>query len=196
MANIAQTIITGYVAADPKQWTMNSQMPACSFRVGSTRRYFSAKDNQWKSNDTLWVNVKAFRGIAVNVLGGIKKGDPVIVVGNLTVDTWEKDGVTHTIPSIEATHVGLDLSAGRVIFKTEKVRPREYVIPADASAPAPEQGSTDSSAPVPSENPFDYSADLSVFTPPVTDEPSGELGNDVVDEFAPPAQGVEVESAF
>lgn len=122
MTNSAHITLSGYVGTEPHQWHTSSHIPACSFRVGSTKRYFSTKDNQWKSSETTWVQVKAFRTLATNVMKSVKVGDPIIVSGTLTVDTWDKDGVTHTIPSIEAASIGHDLCMGSTSFtKNEPV---------------------------------------------------------------------------
>ncbi|TCD54993.1 single-stranded DNA-binding protein [Alloscardovia theropitheci] len=116
MTNTAHIVLSGYVGTEPRQWNTTSHIPACSFRVGSTKRYFSAKENQWKSSDTTWVQVKAFRSLATNAIKSLKIGDPIIVTGTLTVDTWEKEGVTHTLPSIEASGIGHDLTLGSTVF--------------------------------------------------------------------------------
>ncbi|WP_018143180.1 single-stranded DNA-binding protein [Alloscardovia criceti] len=120
MTHTAQVVISGYVGTAPRQWNKNSETPVCNFRVGSTRRYFSTKDNQWKSADTTWVQVKAFRSLAQNALHSLSVGDPVIVVGTLTIDSWEKDGVTHNLPTVEAISIGHDLSMGRSAFSKDE----------------------------------------------------------------------------
>ncbi|MFD0705423.1 single-stranded DNA-binding protein [Alloscardovia venturai] len=120
MAHITHTVLTGYVGNAPKQWNSAGNSTACSFRVGSTRRYFSVKDNEWKSAETTWIQVKAFRRLADNVLKSLKVGDPVIIVGNLTIDQWEKDGIQHSAPVIEATSIGHDLGLGTDVFAKDE----------------------------------------------------------------------------
>ncbi|ERH31041.1 single-strand binding family protein [Alloscardovia omnicolens F0580] len=120
MTNSAQIVLTGYVGTEPKTWTTNSNTPVCNFRVGSTRRYFSTKENQWKSAETTWVQVKSFRNLATHAMKSLSVGDPVIIVGALSIDSWEKDGVRHTIPTIEATSIGHNLSFGDGMFKKDE----------------------------------------------------------------------------
>ncbi|WP_418968942.1 single-stranded DNA-binding protein [Alloscardovia omnicolens] len=120
MTNAAQIVLTGYVGTAPRAWTINSNTPVCNFRVGSTRRYFSTKENQWKSAETTWVQVKSFRNLATHAMKSLTVGDPVIVVGSLSVDTWEKDGITHSIPTIEATSIGHNLTFGDDSFTKDE----------------------------------------------------------------------------
>ena len=74
MTNSAQIVLTGYVGTEPKTWTTNSNTPVCNFRVGSTRRYFSTKENQWKSAETTWVQVKSFRNLATHAMKSLSVG--------------------------------------------------------------------------------------------------------------------------
>lgn len=121
MAQTSQIVISGFVGTAPKQWNSSGKSTACSFRVGCSRRYFSVKDNEWKSAETTWIGVRAFRSLADNILTSITVGDPVIVTGSLSMDSWEKDGIQHTMPVIEATNVGHDLCYGTATFaKTEQ----------------------------------------------------------------------------
>ena len=103
MTNSAQIVLTGYVGTEPK-----------------TCRYFSTKENQWKSAETTWVQVKSFRNLATHAMKSLSVGDPVIIVGALSIDSWEKDGVRHTIPTIEATSIGHNLSFGDGMFKKDE----------------------------------------------------------------------------
>lgn len=126
MAQTTQVVLTGYVGTAPKQWNGEGKTTACSFRVGCSRRYYSVKDGTWKSTETTWINVRAFRALAENVLRSVSVGDPVIVVGNLSVESWEKDGVQHTMPAVEAASIGHDLTYGTDVFaKNEPDRKAE-----------------------------------------------------------------------
>ena len=53
-------------------------------------------------------------------LKSLSVGDPVIIVGALSIDSWEKDGVRHAIPTIEATSIGHNLSFGDGMFKKDE----------------------------------------------------------------------------
>ncbi|MEJ5920866.1 single-stranded DNA-binding protein [Bifidobacterium thermophilum] len=110
--------INGYVGSDPASYGKDA--PACSFRIGCTRRYFDAAAQQWKDRPTIWITVKAFRALAQNVLNSVRKGDPVIVTGSLANEQWERDGETHSRTVIEAASIGHDLGLGTSQFTRQK----------------------------------------------------------------------------
>ena len=58
--------------------------------------------------------------LATHAMKSLSVGDPVIIVGALSIDSWEKDGVRHTIPTIEATSIGHNLSFGDGMFKKDE----------------------------------------------------------------------------
>lgn len=108
--------VTGNLGAHPTSFSGKDGTPACSFRVGVTPRYFDSRSGQWRDRGTSWINVRAYRTLAMNVMGSLHKGDPVIVTGTLHTDRWQKDGVDREMPVIEASAVGHDLSQGVANF--------------------------------------------------------------------------------
>lgn len=102
--------ITGYLGADPQQYGRNPSRPACTFRLGSTRRY-QDRNGVWQQLPTTWLTVKAFRGLAANIMQSLHKGDPAIVTGLLNTEQWrDEQGVDHSRLVLEASNVGLDLN--------------------------------------------------------------------------------------
>jgi single-strand DNA-binding protein len=65
--------------------------------------------------------VSCFRLLAEHVAASVRKGDPVVVVGKLRTNVWEKDGQTHERLGLEADMVGHDLNRGTSAFRR---RPR------------------------------------------------------------------------
>jgi single-strand DNA-binding protein len=65
--------------------------------------------------------VSCFRLLAEHVAASVRKGDPVVVVGKLRTNVWEKDGQTHERLVLEADMVGHDLNRGTSAFRR---RPR------------------------------------------------------------------------
>ena len=112
-----QVTVTGNLGAEPVSFGKDLDSPACSFRVGVTPRYFDAREGAWKDRETSWVGVRAYRTLAVNVLGSLHKGDPVIVTGTLHTERWRKEGVDRITPVVEASAVGCDLSQGTCRFR-------------------------------------------------------------------------------
>jgi single-strand DNA-binding protein len=102
-----------------------------SFRVASTPRRFQRKTETWVDGATQWYTVTAWRALAENCQQSLRRGDPVVVHGRLTVGSWTtRDGVEMSTLEVEAIHVGHDLSRGTSTFtRTPK--------PVTAADPAP-----------------------------------------------------------
>ena len=101
-----------------------------NFRVASTPRRFQRSTETWVDGATQWYSVKAWRALAENCQQSLRRSDPVVVHGRLTVSTWtDRHGVEQTTLEVEATHVGHDLSRGTAVFtrapKTAPVAPAE-----------------------------------------------------------------------
>lgn len=133
-----QVTVTGNLGADPVSFGKDLDSPACSFRVGVTPRYFDSQGGMWRDRETSWVGVRAYRTLAVNVLGSLHKGDPVIVTGTLHTERWRKEGVDRITPVVEASAVGCDLSQGTCRFRRAG---REQPAAAGADAQANAQAS-------------------------------------------------------
>lgn len=127
--------ITGYAGNNPVEFGREGGPTACTFRLGCTRGYYDA-NRVWRSHPTTWISVKAFRRLADNVLNSIRKGDPVIVVGQLGTETWTQNGEERSRIVIDATSVGHDLNGG--VANLRKMQ-KEEVRPTQSSDPAERQ---------------------------------------------------------
>jgi single-strand DNA-binding protein len=88
-----------------------------SFRVATTPRRFQRKTETWVDGTTQWYAVTAWRALADNCQQSLRRGDPVVVQGRLTVNTWTaRDGEPQSSLEIEAVHVGHDLTRGTSRF--------------------------------------------------------------------------------
>jgi single-strand DNA-binding protein len=93
---------------------------------------------EWADGHTSYVTVICWRKLADNVATCLRKGDPVMVKGRLSVRPYEdKDGVPRTAVEVDASSVGHDLSRGVAQF--QRTRPPtgktadEYAAELDAS---------------------------------------------------------------
>lgn len=116
MAQQSQIVITGNVGREPTRLGAQGGTPMCTFRLASTRSFWNRRTRQWQESPTTWITVKAFRTLALNVMQSVKKGDAVIVVGDLVTETWERDGAQRSAIAIEAAYVGHDLNRGASMF--------------------------------------------------------------------------------
>lgn len=125
--------LTGWVGSDVSLREVAGGQPVANFRVATTSRKF--RNNQWEDGATTWYSIRAWRRLADNVQGSIKRGDPVVVHGRLEADVWTKDdGTTNTQLVITATSVGHDLSRGTAVF-TKPARPEAVQTPAASTDP-------------------------------------------------------------
>lgn len=121
MANEAQVFITGYVATDPAFMLLESGRPKLTLRVASTPRRFNRGTGEWADGPTSFVSVTCWRKLAENAALSLRKGEPVVVVGTLTVRQYDgKDGSPRTAVDVDATSIGHDLSRGVALFQRTK----------------------------------------------------------------------------
>ena len=109
----AHVNLTGNVGGDVEY--RNNSVPVASFRLACTPRI--RKNGEWVDGPTTWLTVTCFRGLATNVAGSLRRGDPVLVSGRLRTNTWHKDGIDHERMVLEATSVGHDLTWGTSAFR-------------------------------------------------------------------------------
>jgi single-strand DNA-binding protein len=99
------------------------EVPVASFRLACTPRRFNRRTETWSDGVTQWYTVNAWRGLAENCAGSLRRGDPVVVHGRLDVRTWiSGEKVEMSGFEVDATHVGHDLSRGTSQF-TRAPRP-------------------------------------------------------------------------
>lgn len=133
-----ETLITlqGYVGGDVKLRAAGDSQVA-TFRVGCTPRRYSRKEDAWVDGTTQWYSVNCWRNLALHVERSLRRGDPVVVHGRLSANTWiNTAGVEVTNFEVEAVSVGHDLNRGVSIF-TKTPRPVSTpAAPAQAEAAA------------------------------------------------------------
>jgi single-strand DNA-binding protein len=113
-------------------------VPVANFRVASTPRRYVRKTDSWEDGDTQWYSVNAWRALAENCDGSLRRGDPVVVHGKLSAHVWtNKAGLEVTTFEVEAAFVGHDLNRGTTEFSRRKLSA------APESQPRPVEGAAD-----------------------------------------------------
>jgi single-strand DNA-binding protein len=128
MANEAQISLTGYVATQPSFWTTTSGATKVTMRVAWTPRYIDRSTGDWTDGTTSYVTVICWRKLADNVALCVRKGDPVVVKGRLSVRPYEKDGMRRIVVEVDASSVGHDMSRGAAHFQRTKRAPGETAV--------------------------------------------------------------------
>ena len=110
------SIVTGNVATDIKFSTTADGTPFATFRLAAGERKFDKDTNRWVDGTVTWYSVSCWRHVAENVLSSLVKGDPVVVVGRLSLREWEQDGRHGTTLDLNADIIGHDLTRGTSTF--------------------------------------------------------------------------------
>jgi single-strand DNA-binding protein len=122
LLNEAQISLSGYVATQPVTRSVPSGATNVSMRVAWTERRRDRVSGEWVDGNTSYVTVICWRKLGANVGVCVRKGDPIVVKGKLSVRTYDdRHGVPRTAVEVEASSVGHDLSRGVASF--QRVRP-------------------------------------------------------------------------
>ena len=138
MVQLGVVTIVGYVGSEPAIFD-KAKGAICSFRLGCTRGYYDAA-HVWRSFPTTWITVKTFRRLAEHVHRSVRKGDPVIVTGQLNTEVWTQEDAERSRLVIEASSVGHDLNCGNAMFYKDDKTARGVQHDADSGGRTAESG--------------------------------------------------------
>lgn len=110
--------VIGWVGNEPTHYPgTQGQVPFTSFRLASTARVYDRVQDAFVDSGTSWFTVKSFRDLARNVGESVRRGDPVVVHGRLTMAEWvSPDGQVRVTAELVADSVGHDLARGTTRF--------------------------------------------------------------------------------
>ncbi len=115
--NETRITVHGNVVTDPVQRTGRTGSIYTTFRVAHTPCRRGA-DGRYYDGETSFYSVITFSALAANAAVALRKGQPIVAEGNLTVKQYVgSDGQPRTTAEIDADHIGHDLSWGRAIFE-------------------------------------------------------------------------------
>lgn len=121
--NETQVTLTGWLGNDVTMRQAGDSQVA-GFRLACTPRRFNRRTEEWFDADTQWYSVNAWRALGENCAASLHSGDPVVVHGKLSAQTWTNSAnIEVTTFEVEATFVGHDLNRGTSTFtKTARVQ--------------------------------------------------------------------------
>jgi len=130
--------VVGSLGGDPEERT-TSKGSVVQLRLASSDRRRNAQ-GEWVDGPTSWYRVTAWGELGKNALASLKKGQRVIVAGELSISEWDLgDGHKGRTAEIRAVSLGHDLTFGRSTF--ERV-PRASQ-PVQTQQPTAQQGSSE-----------------------------------------------------
>jgi len=92
MANYNKVVLVGNLTRDPELQYLKSGTPVTTAGLAINRRT-AAKEGQEARDEVTFVDLKFWSKKAELIAANVRKGDPLLVDGRLTMETWEaKDG--------------------------------------------------------------------------------------------------------
>lgn len=103
--------MTGRLGTDVEGRISRKGAEYAKFRLATSKRIL--RDGEWVDGATTWVSVRCYRQLGANVQLSLRRGQAVVVVGKLRVETWVSEaGVERESTVLEAMAVGHDLNWG------------------------------------------------------------------------------------
>jgi single-strand DNA-binding protein len=110
MAGDTVMTVIGNLTADPELRFTASGAAVANFTVASTPRTFDRQTNDWKDQETLFLNCSVWRQAAENAAESLTRGMRVIVSGRLKARSYEtREGEKRTVFEIDVEEVGPSL---------------------------------------------------------------------------------------
>ena len=105
-------VFVGTVGHEPRSGAFDDGRAWANVRIAVNHDYFNGATGEVVSRGVSWFDVNAYGALAKNMAYCVHKGDSIIVVGELRLRDWEKDGRTGTSGTIVADVVGPNLLFG------------------------------------------------------------------------------------
>jgi len=142
---MSKTVLTlaGNLTADPELRVTASGQAVVSFTVASTPRTFNKQTSDWVDGETLFMRCTAWAGLAQNVTDSVRKGNRVLVTGELKSRTYEttagekKTVVELTCDDVAASMVNATVTAQKATSTRTggQGAPQQAAQPAATAAP-------------------------------------------------------------
>ena len=114
--------VKGNLGSDPDLKFSKNNTAYCNFSLAYTPR--KQVNGEWQDGETMWFKVVAFGTKAEAIADTFRKGDTVVVVGEMAQSTYtDKEGNEKTSMEITAREVGLVPKLGKP--KTEQFATKE-----------------------------------------------------------------------
>ncbi len=113
MPELNNIVIAGNLTKDPAFRQTTNGTPVVNFSIASNRKYRDSS-NQWLE-DVCYVGVVAWNKLAESCRERLKKGDAVLVDGELQSRTWKtNDGFNRSVVEIKARRIQFLNKKGRL----------------------------------------------------------------------------------
>lgn len=114
MSNRFPVSMAGRIASDPEMRFTSSGQAVARFRLAVEDRQQNGRGN-WETVQTIFHTVTAWGRLAENTVDQLRKGDPIVVAGDLRFRTYKTpEGDRRTATEVNATTLGPDLRLSTV----------------------------------------------------------------------------------
>ncbi|MBR5817668.1 MAG: single-stranded DNA-binding protein [Clostridia bacterium] len=138
MASFNKVILIGNMTADPELKQTAAGISVCSFSIAVNRRYTKGEQGQQNVD---FINIVAWRQQAEFVSRYFKKGNPILICGQLQTRTWnDNQGQKRYATEVTADEISFVASAAQTAAAPAagSYTPDAYGAPAFSSTPGAE----------------------------------------------------------
>jgi single-strand DNA-binding protein len=97
--------LIGRLVADPELRYTQKGAPVCDFRIACSRRFKNRETGEWQE-ETLFINIVAWRRQAETANDYLKKGSAVLVEGSIRSRQWEtNEGEKRSVIEVVARRI-------------------------------------------------------------------------------------------
>jgi single-strand DNA-binding protein len=111
-----QVTVVGNLVTDVDKHRLSDGTAVANFRVASSERRYDRAGGTWVDGNSLYIDVRCWRGLAENSGASLVKGDPVVVAGHIYTRSYEHQGQRRSTPTLEAHSVAADLARCTVVL--------------------------------------------------------------------------------
>ena len=86
MTRQLELVVQGVLGTTPVVSRAPSGRAYCRFRLATTPTFRTSEG--WRDEETIWFTAKAWGPLAENLARSLRKGDPVLLVGRFTQESW------------------------------------------------------------------------------------------------------------
>lgn len=113
--SIVHITTEGNIVNDPELSYTSSGVPVANFRLAVNRREWDKNARQWVDGSPTYLRCTVWKAMAENVENSLRKGDSVLVVGDLKQRDWEdREGNRRMSYDLEVKNIGASLRFAEV----------------------------------------------------------------------------------
>ena len=139
MTRQLELVVQGVLGTTPVVSRAPSGRAYCRFRLATTPTFRTSEG--WRDEETIWFTAQAWGPLAENLARSLRKGDPVLLVGRFTQESWSSrlrgEMITNVLTVAAGGH---DLNRGETRFMKVERADAARTAPSAPTPPGPAEG--------------------------------------------------------